>query len=306
MPSHEAIAWICLVHLLVFMTVLLIKKENRAANRMLALFMAGLAYGHLNHLLIMTHTAWKVFYLNELVFVIPFLMGPAFLQYTAYMTGIQINWRQNSWMHFLPALAIIPYYMSFFFDQPHELRQFYEISLYQQPVSNSLLLVMLTVQQLFYICWSRQLLTRYHRRIRQDTHYRQLRLRWLEAFIWLWLFLCVVVGPALIILSDADITVLYVLTPVITTILYFFLFVKAVGSGGHRQEQKFIRMLERRKIGQELYEGLGQSISRITLLSETAKQETAIAASELEEISGHAHKLRKRLRLLIQKLNRSG
>ncbi len=306
MLSHEAVAWICLIHLSVFIAVLLIKKENRRANRMLAVFMAGLAIGHLNHLLVLMQVAWKVFYLNELVFVIPYFMGPAFLQYTVYMTGERFNWRKHGWIHFLPALFFLPYYISFFFDQPEERQKFYELCLHHQPISNSILLSVLTAQLTLYMLLSLRLQNRYHQRIRQTSSYRWLQLRWLTTFTILWLFICLVISPVLIVLSDSDVTALLVITPAITTILYLFLFLKAVSSRGKHYEQRLIRELERRKISHELYDELNTSITRIHMLSEAAKHETDTTASGLEEISRQSKQLTRNLRQLIRKLNTEG
>ncbi len=301
METHHLIAWICLAHLSVFCVFLLLKKDNRSANRMLALFMAGLAYGHLNHILVFNHIAWRIFYINELVFVIPFFMGPAFLQYTAYMTGENIRWREYLWLHLSPLVFIVPYYLSFFGDSPEFLQNYYEHSLTAQPLSNNLLIGLLTAQLTIYMLWSLRILSKTNKEVASRAE-----LGWLRWFIKGWLIVCCVITPLLIIIASTDAEALFVLTSGISSILYFFLFVKAVSTGSRTFEIGQIRTRERVRVCQLVYEDLETEIRQISELSESLKgQLTTDNTRSLQKISDQAGWLNEKLRQWTGQLNKN-
>jgi len=301
METHHFIAWICLIHLSVFCVLLLLKKDNRYANRMLAIFMAGLAYGHLNHILVFNQIAWQIFYINELVFVIPFFMGPAFLQYTACMTGAKIPWRKQLGLHLSPLLIIAPYYFSFFGDSPESLRIYYENSLITQPLSNNLMIGFMTAQLTIYMLWSLRILPRADREVAVNTD-----LGWLRWFIKGWLIICFVIVPLLIILTSTNAEVLFVLTSGISSAMYFFLFIKAVSTGGRTFETNRIRVQERARIGRLVYEDLGAEIRQISELSESLKKQLpADNEHTLRKIADQTSWLNEKLQQWTGQLNKN-
>src|SRR5690606_38811324 len=217
----------------------------------------------------------KVWLLNEQVFTAIFLIGPLYLSYVSYMTGITINWKKNLYWHILPVFFLLPYIGSFFFDSPAEKKEFYEQSLITQPFSNTLLLALGTIQVSIYVLWSLKLLKKYNTRIKQEFLYsRVLNLAWLYSLSILLLLICVVIAPVMIFFSDSDAFVLFTFMPIITTLLYLFIFYKSVTSVDLKTEQELIRQHELEKINNDIKNrDIDKSIKRIISLSDNMEEE---------------------------------
>lgn len=262
---------ICLIHQLVFTLILFLKKSDSHANRVLALFMLIFGGVHLDDMLIFTGTAWKYHYINETVHFLFFFLGPLYLRYTEYMTGIRINWRKHAWLHVLPFIIAAIYVVHLSFMPAEVLRKFYTDMITRPPVLNSLLNFFTGLQMGIYLVWSLRLVNRYNRRIRHRSYYRMLNLQWLRAMtIWL-LLICYVIAPGLLLCADFNAAVLYAFQPIMTTVIYLFLLYRSVSFPGPDYEQQLIRQEERQKIRWDIYNEIGSGISRITLLSEAAK-----------------------------------
>lgn len=304
MSLHQVIAWICLSHLVIFSCVLLFRKNNSKANRVLAFFMLTFAYGHFNHLLIFYRIADKVWLLNEQVFTAIFLIGPLYLSYVSYMTGITINWKKNLYWHILPVFFLLPYIGSFFFDSPAEKKEFYEQSLITQPFSNTLLLALGTIQVSIYVLWSLKLLKKYNTRIKQEFLYsRVLNLAWLYSLSILLLLICVVIAPVMIFFSDSDAFVLFTFMPIITTLLYLFIFYKSVTSVDLKTEQELIRQHELEKINNDIKNrDIDKSIKRIISLSDNMEEETNVSSDNQKQILMCARELDRNLHKFISEL----
>lgn len=308
MSLHQGIAWICLIHLVIFSCVLLLKKDNGKANRVLAFFMLAFAYGHFNHLLVFYHVADKVWLLNEQVFTAIFLIGPLYLCYVSYMTGIQVNWKKHLHWHILPAFPLLIYLVSFFFDSPAERKEFYEQSLIAQPFSNTLLTALGAIQVSIYVLWSLKLLKKYNNHIKQKMLYsKAMSLSWLYSFSVVLLLICFVIAPVMIFLSDSDAFVLFTFMPIITTLLYLFIFCKSVTSADLETEKELIRKYELEKINNDIRNtDINGSIKKIISLSGNIQEKGNKAAENQEQILISAKELDKNLHKFISELKERG
>src|ERR1035437_3117757 len=96
------LAWICIIHLSIFAIILLRKKTNKPANRVLAWFMLNFAIIHSTNLLVFSGLVIKYHYINEYCILTVFFQGPLYLWFVSLMTGIKINWKKYFYLHALP------------------------------------------------------------------------------------------------------------------------------------------------------------------------------------------------------------
>ncbi len=297
------LAWICLIHLALFSGILFLKKDNRKANRTLGFFMLILASIHLSHVLILSGKVYQWHWLNELCFLLLYLEGPLYLQYTADMTGTQINWKRRLWIHLLPFVPPALFFVSFAFKDPDFIRSYYDAARIQQPVEAMVLLSIVTLQMTVYMIWSLQVLRKYNDRIHNQSYHQVMSLQWLYRLTLTLLFFSLFGVPLLLLFVHSDLSVLYLFMPVITMAIYLVLFYKSINFPGTEYEKKLIREQEREKISRDMHDELGAGITRIALLSEIAKREPAADAQQLDEISGSARQLAHNLREIVWGLN---
>ncbi len=296
------LAGICLIHQVIFAIILLIKKSNSRANHVLAVFMLIFGGVHLDDMLIFSGLAWKYHFVNETVHFLFFFLGPLYLLYTSYMTGIPVNWRKRRWLHilsFIPA-AMYVVYMSLLPE--HDVKNFYAGMTVRPPVLNSLLNFFTGLQMGIYLIWSLKLVYQYNRRIRSKSYYPDLNLRWLATLtIWL-LLICYLIAPALLVWADSDTTVFYAFQPVMTTVIYLFLLYRSIKFPGQEYEQQLIIREEREKVHRDIHDEIAHELNRITLLAEAAKKEVGNTAQFMTDISAQSEKLSVRMRKFLTTL----
>lgn len=297
------LAWICMIHLMLFAGILFFKKDNQKANRTLSLFMLILASIHVTHVLVLSGAVYRLHWLNELCFLLLYFEGPLYLQYTADMAGERINWKRHAWLHLLPFTAPLIFVVSFAFKDPAFIRAYYDLALTRQPPEAMFLLTLVTIQMTCYMMWSLKILRRYEQRIRRESYHHVMSLRWLYLLTLVLLGFSLVGVPILLAFVHSDISVLYVYMPIITMAIYLVLFYKSINFPGTEYEKKLIREMEREKISRDMHDELGAGITRIALLSEIAKGEPPGNTSQLNEISGNARQLADSLREIIWGLN---
>lgn len=303
MTTSEAayyLAWICMIHLSVFSIILFFKKDNRKANMVLAFFMLILASIHVSHLLLLSEKIYDYHWLNEFCFLLLFFEGPLYLWYTSLMTGIPINWKKNLWLHLLPFVAPLWFMASFAFKTHAEIISYYEQAMLTQPFDATMVLAIVTLQSIVYWLWSINLLKQYNNRLRNKIYKNIMSLRWLYILTILLLLSALVLVPLLLWLIQSDISILYIYMPLITMAVYLALFYKSINFPGTEHEKKLIRELIREKISRDMHDELGAGITRIALLSETAKKGSVINDYKcFEEISGNARQLADSLKEII-------
>jgi len=297
------LAWLCLIHLTLFAVVLFLKKDNRAANRVLSLFMLILAYIHFTHILLFENLVVQLHWLNELGFLLLYLTGPLFLLYTSYMTGQPVDWKRRAWLHVLPFIAPALYIISFLFRDTASIERYYAGVMEKEPADATALLALVTAQMTVYMVWSLRLLYQYNKRLRNKAYNAIMNLKWLYILTLILLFFSVVGVPLMLLFIPSDISVLFVYMPVITLIIYLTLFYKSINFPGTAYEKKLIRTEEREKISRDMHDEIGSGITHIALLSEIARKNPDMNPRQLDEISGNARRLAENLREIVWGLN---
>ncbi len=303
MPVSILIAWTCVFHLVIFSLILFVKASRRSANYALGIFMLSFAYVHLNHLFLLYGIAYQVWFINELVFIAIFCIGPSFLQYVAKMTGNLIAWRKYPWLHLLPLLPSVVYLCTFFSNSTEDIRVYYEESLVRQPLSNTWLTAFATMQMALYIIWALVLLAKYNTRIACKPYYRSLNLRWLQLFGISLIGLCFIILPIMILLSASDALYLFVIMPVVTTLLYLFLFYKALTFPDTATENGILRHQEREKIDADVQQELVVGLQQIEATADAAAEQL-MGDERFERILGQVSTLSKKLYQAIKEGNK--
>jgi len=298
------LAGICLIHQVIFALVLFLKRANSRANRMLALFMLIFGGVHLDDMLILSGMAWKYHFVNEAAHFLFLFLGPLYLRYTEYMTGIRVRWRKRAWLHILPFTAGAMYVLYLAFLPENKIQEFYADVRTRPPAIHLLLNFFTGLQMGVYLVWSLRLVKRYNLRIRHRSYYHELNLRWLGVLtVWL-LLVCYVIAPVLLVWADTNAVALYAFQPVMTTAIYLFLLYRSVNFPGNAYEQELIRQEEREKIRRDIHDEIGSGLSRIALLSEAAKAGKSDASRLMAGIAEQNRKLALSLRRFVDTLGR--
>lgn len=302
-PIPYFLAWLCLIHLTLFAVVLFLKKDNRAANRVLGLFMLILAYIHFTHILLFENLIARLHWFNEFGFLLLYLEGPLFLLYTSYMTGLPVDWKRRAWSHALPFIAPALYIISFLFRDTASIERYYAGVMEKEPADATALLALVTAQMAVYMIWSLRLLYQYNKRIQDKAYNAIMSLKWLYILTLVLLFFSVAGVPLMLVFIPSDISVLFIYMPVITLIIYLTLFYKSINFPGTAYEKKLIRAEEREKISRDMHDEIGSGITHIALLSEIARKSPGVNPGQLDEISGNARRLAENLREIVWGLN---
>lgn len=266
------LAWICLIHLTLFAIILFTKKANRQANRMLGIFMLIFAYMHLGHLFLITNTVVQYHFLNELGFLTLFFLGPVYLQYASYLTGIKIAWKKYFVLHALPFVPPVLFVISFFLKTDQEIKNYYDIAALKEPFDMRAVLSIVSIQMGVYMIWSLKLVNRYNLNLAMRNTSSALSLKWLKLLTIFMLILSFIIAPALIVIIKSDTTALFVYMPAITLIIYFLLFIKSMNFPSTEEDKNIVRTEDREKTSRDLHDDLGSGLSKIFLIAENSKK----------------------------------
>lgn len=281
MMTSQTIAWICMTHLLLFSSILYLKKTNRKANRLLACIMFCFGYVHLNHLIIQTHvvaTAPWMHWFAAACFPLIFLIGPCYLQYAAVMTGTNIQWKRYAWLHIFPFAAPLAYVSSFFLKTEGEIISFYENAMLVQPAEANLVLAVATLQSIFYWSWTVKIVVKYNSNLKSTPYASKMNLHWLTWITLSLISLSILIIPLSLYLVQSDITILYLVYPIISTSIYMTLFYKSMNFPSAEEEKVQLMKWERDQIAKDLHDELGGCLSKLTVISERIESHTLASA----------------------------
>jgi signal transduction histidine kinase len=285
------IAWICMTHLMVFAIVLLSKGGGRKADRTLAAIMFCFGWVHVNHLLILEQTMithpWT-HWVSVACFPFIALLGPLFLRYTSLLTGDQVEWRRYAWAHLLPIAVPLVYVGSFLFRSEEEIIKYYLRAFETQPVDANIVLAVVTLQSWFYWGWCLRMLNRHDGRIRERPFYKELNLRWLYRVIMALLVLSVLVIPATIYLIRHDMSMLFVVYPALTTMVYLLLFFSSMRFPSEQEERDMMMELLRHRLARDFHDELGGDLSKLSVIS----QRLELLAKDDQEIARYVRSVR--------------
>ena len=300
------LAWICLIHMLLFACVLWSKKTNLKANRVLASFMLCFASVHFTHILILTHVVAKFHFLNESCIILVFLLGPLYLQYVSYITDIKINWGKHYYLHLLPFIPSILWIISFFFKTNDEITIYYENILIKEPLDLTILTSMAAIQMGFYLIWSVRLLNRYRNNLKNENNNELLNLKWLQALTIILLIVTFIIAPLLIALAKGDVNAIYLYYPIMTILIYGTIFYKSMTLPDTELEKKRIREHVREKISRDMHDDLGSGLSKISFISNNLKgqlQHDKNSMKQVEKISQTSQELVSNMSHIIWAVN---
>lgn len=285
------VAWICMTHLMVFAIVLLFKAKGRAANRTLAAIMFCFGYVHLNHILIitgsMTEHPWT-HWPNVISFLFIYLVGPLFLHYTSLLTGTPVQWRRYLWVH-LPPLAVPVWYIArFLFLSEQEIIDYYRMAMVVQPWDANVAVAVVTVQGCAYWLWCLRMLKRHDERIRERPFYREMNLKWLSSIIIGLLVLSFLIIPASLYVIRDDVTVLFMVYPILSTTIYMALFFSSMRFPSEQEERDMMMELLRQRLSRDFHDELGGDLSKLSVIS----QRLELLAADDPEIARYVRSVR--------------
>lgn len=277
-------AWICLIHLTFFAIILFTKNSNRRANRMLGIFMLIFAYMHLTHIFLITKTIPQYHFLNELGFISLFFLGPVYLQYTSYLTGIEIKWKKYLSLHALPFIPPFLFIISFFFKTTEEIKTYYDLASVKEPLDMRIILYIVSAQMGLYMLWSLKLVNRYNLQLTRSNNGSSLSLNWLKWLTIFMLILSFIIAPILIIIIKSDTTALLVYMPAVTLIIYFSLFIKSMNFPSTELEKNAVRLEEWGKFGRDIHDDFGSGLSKISFISNKLKEQLLHDKKSMKQI----------------------
>lgn len=298
------LAWICLIHLFIFAGILWSNKTNRKANRVLALFMLCLANVHICHILILSHKLTQVHFINEFGMISIFFVGPLYIQYVSYLTGIKINWKKYLYLHLIPLMPVLVWAIGFFFKTSSEINTYYEDALIKQPLDATIITSIATIQMGFYVIWSVRFLNRYTSQ--QKNEPRLLDLKWLKTLTIVLLIATFIISPLLIILGNDDASAVYIYYPLMTILIYATIFYKSINLPNSEVEKKQIREQEREKISRDIHDDLGSGLSKISFITNSLKvqlQHDKKSMQQIDKISKTSQDLASNMSHLIWTIN---
>lgn len=193
----------CILHLWIISALLLVNKNTRSSNGLLAVFFLLFSVIHLQHLALQTGFLNKYPYIDPISGVLLCAAFPVFYFYVQSMTG---SFRWSDLRNIKHILIIVPAVLNLLyltaFKSNEEIRAYYYQEENRFTFINALLLGGMVLLLLIYVMKSLQAIKSYSKKLEENfSTTEQMRLDWLHLLILFLLFLALFLGPLLIVIG---------------------------------------------------------------------------------------------------------
>ena len=181
----------------IFLALLLLgKKSNRTAERILALLMVSYSFYISGSAIFGMHLHIKFPVFFDIFYGIPFLFGPLHYLYARFVTFPGQRSSKKQWLHFAPFLISRAYVIPFHFKSAEYKFDFIQsLELYGRPIMMDVLTWAIVIQGIIYMVLTLFLLKRYSLKIKSFfSSIEKINLNWLRtitimsASVWLLVF----------------------------------------------------------------------------------------------------------------------
>ncbi|WP_316813701.1 helix-turn-helix domain-containing protein [Pedobacter heparinus] len=229
----------CCLHLWLLCLFLVLKKQKRFPDFLLATFLFGFSAIHIQHLLLQVGYISYVPFLDPIMGVVLSTLGPLFYFYVRSLTGENQLFKKMKPHIIVLVPALVHFFYLLFTKSGAQLHEYYYRSddlATRYTLINLMLLMGMLGYFLFYLVASIKVLNRHATRIRESySNIEKIQLGWLkDLIIALMIFACVI-APVSILIADthfSQLAVAYFSTFIYFIIVYKSLNYSTVFSGG--------------------------------------------------------------------------
>jgi len=184
----------------IFLSIVLwnLKSGNRISHRWLAFFLFLFALSMTGFVLWDSKMILQAHHLSMIVAPAEILLGPVFFFYILSLTRKNFSFRKIDYLHFIPFIITIAYFVPFYFESPEEKIQFNLRSYDQLPPLWQRFSAFSTFYNIIYMLLAMLLIERHRRTIkRYYSAIDKINLRWIQmlfAFVVIGFVCCVLLG----------------------------------------------------------------------------------------------------------------
>jgi AraC-like DNA-binding protein len=220
----------CCLHLWLLCVFLFFKRNRSLADQILAFFLLGFSFIHVQHLVLQKGYLNEIPYLDPVMGIILSALGPLFYFYVRAMTGEQELLKKSS-MHWL---ILIPSVLNLLFllltRKAGQLHNYYYAdsgSGTKYTLINLLLLLGMTAYLLLYLIASIRVLNRHTSNIKASySNVKRLQLGWLKDLIMILMVFSCIIAPVTILIADTKVSQLSI--AYFSTFIYFIIVYKSL------------------------------------------------------------------------------
>ncbi|MBB5439568.1 AraC-like DNA-binding protein [Pedobacter sp. AK017] len=220
----------CCLHLWLLCLFLFFKKNRSIADQILALFLLGFSFIHVQHLVLQKGYLNEIPYLDPVMGIVLSALGPLFYFYVRAMTGERelLKKSRPHWLILIPSVINLIFLM--LTKKAGELHNYYYADTRGETkytLVNLLLLMGMTAYLLFYLIASIRVLNRHTAGIKASySNVKRLQLGWLKDLIVILMVFSCIIAPVTILIADTKVSQLSI--AYFSTFIYFIIVYKSL------------------------------------------------------------------------------